>query len=160
MVKRIEIFIKSRERFQADLCVFLALFSGQCSVLCQNFCHNDELTNPFTSCLQSCFTVLFSTTQSFTISLHIFKPTEMKMLACLIQNYSQTCIMRHRSSDQPVLSGQSSKSWICSLSITVIFTSIKWSPLLGGRNYLWVSVNDFVLSSTCIERSLKVELPE
>ena len=81
------------------------------------------------------------------------------MLACLIQNYSQTCIMRHRSSDQPVLSGQS-KSWICSLSITVIFTSIKWSPILSGRNYLWVSVNEFVLSSTCIERSLKVELPE
>ena len=62
------------------------------------------------------------------------------MLACLIQNYSQTCIMRHRSSDQPVLSGQLSKSWIFSLSITVIFTSIKWSPLLSGRNYLWVSV--------------------
>ena len=45
MVKRIEIFIKSRELFLADLCVFLALFSKQCLVLCQNCCHYDELIN-------------------------------------------------------------------------------------------------------------------
>ena len=138
MVKRIEIFIKSRERFQADLCVFLALFSGQCSVLCQNCCHNDELINPFTSCLQRCFTVLFSTTQSFTISLHIFKPTEMKMLACLIQNYSQTCIMRLRIKRHPVLSGRLPKSQICFPLITVIFTSITRSPLLS--DHLWMIV--------------------
>ena len=48
----------------------------------------------------------------------------------------------------------------CLLYLRYSFTSIKWSPLLSGRNYLWVSVNDFVLSSTCIERSLKVELLE
>ena len=44
----------------------------------------------------------FSTTQSFTISLHIFKPTQMKMLAC------GTVF-----SDHPVLSGRLSKSRNC-----------------------------------------------
>ena len=101
---------------------------------------------PFTSCVGRCFSVLFSTTQSLTVSLLILKPTQMKMLACLIQNYSQTCIMRLR------------KSRIC---FPVIFTSVKRSPLWSGRNHLWVSLNGlFVLSSTCIERSLKAELLE
>ena len=45
---------------------------------------------PFTSCVGRCFSVLFSTTQSLTVSLLILKPTQMKMLAYLIQNYSQT----------------------------------------------------------------------
>ena len=56
---------------------------------------------PFTSCVGRCFTVLFSTTQSSTISLLIFKLTQMKMLACLIQNYSQTCFMRLRIEQSP-----------------------------------------------------------
>ena len=54
--------------------------------------------------------------------------------------------------------------WAVTLSqicFPVIFNSVKWSPIWSGRNHLWVSLNGlFVLSSNCIERSLKAELLE
>ena len=73
------------------------------TVLSHSFSHSmPELLSwlsadwPFTICVGRCFTVLFSTTQSSTISLLILKLTQMKMLAFLIQNCSQTCFMRLR----------------------------------------------------------------
>ena len=73
---------------------------------------------PFTSCVGRCFSVLFSTTQSLTVSLLILKPTEMKMLAYLIQNYSQT--------------------WCGSVSPEFVFPWV--SPQLSGHLYEAVAI--------------------
>ena len=57
----------------------------------------------------------------------------------------------------PVLSGQLSNSWICFPLRTIVFISIKRSLLLSGRSHPLLSLNDlFLLSFSCIERSLKV----
>ena len=57
----------------------------------------------------------------------------------------------------PALYGAVSSRDIYPLN-TVIFTSIKWSPLFSGRAHFRVSPNGpFLLSSTRTERSLKAE---
>ena len=116
----------------------LALFSEQCSVLCQNCCHGYHLINHLQIVLD-------------VVSLSFLPQHNHWQSLCLFLNPHKW------------------KCWLAWFKITVkpricfpvIFTSVKRSPLRSGRNHLLVSLNGlFVLSSTCIEWSLKVELLE
>ena len=72
--------------------------------------------------------------------------------------YSRTCIKRHRNKRSSCIKRSVVKVPNLFPLDPIIFTSAKRSPLLSDRSHHLLSPNGmFSLSSTCIERSLKVE---
>ena len=81
----------------------LALFSEQCSVLCQNCCHGYQLINHLQVVLDVVSLFFFPQHNHWQSVCLFLNPHKWKILPYLNQNYSQTCIMRLHIKQSPNL---------------------------------------------------------